>query len=93
MRELVRSNDLVDLSWCQAVLEEAGIHCAIFDSNTAVIEGSIGAIQRRLMVLDEDFDSARALLSRARAETREAQAESGADPALTASADPDGAAE
>ena len=67
MVELVRSNDLVYLSWVQAQLAGAGIECLLTDQYTSVIEGSIGAIPRRLLVDDEDLPRARQLLREAEA--------------------------
>ncbi len=63
MKELFRSNDPVKLSWLQALLADSGIDCLLLDSHSSVIEGSIGAIQRRLMVADDDLESAVQLLS------------------------------
>jgi Putative prokaryotic signal transducing protein len=62
MKELIRTNDPVRLSWLQALLAGAGIDSVILDTNTSIIEGSIGAIQRRLMVTAEDYRRASALL-------------------------------
>jgi hypothetical protein len=59
MRELVRSNDSVLLDWLQVLLRDSGIETVVFDAHMSIMEGSAGAIQRRLMVLDEDFDLAR----------------------------------
>ncbi len=70
MVELVRSNDLVYLSWVQAVLDEAGIACLLLDEHTSSIEGSIGAIPRRLVVATEDRDAAQRLLVEAEAADR-----------------------
>ncbi len=67
MRELIRTNDLVALSWLTVQLEGAGIHAIVMDGQMSVLEGSIGAIPRRLMVLDEDFEAARELLAEGRA--------------------------
>ena len=67
MVELVRSNDLVYLSWLQAQLADAGIECLLTDQYTSVIEGSIGAIPRRLLVDGEDLPRARRLLREAEA--------------------------
>ncbi len=69
MRELVRTNDLVKLSWLQALLEDAGIEVEVLDVYTSVIEGSIGAIPRRLAVAEADFDRARRVLEAAGEET------------------------
>ncbi|MFV3128355.1 DUF2007 domain-containing protein [Niveispirillum sp. KHB5.9] len=62
MQPLIRSNDPVELSFAQSVLADAGIHCVVLDQHTSVLEGSIGAIPRRLCVVDEDLVTARALL-------------------------------
>jgi hypothetical protein len=65
MKELLRTNDLVRLSWVEALLTDAGIGCLVLDEHTSLIEGSIGAIQRRLMVEEGDLDRARQLLAEA----------------------------
>ena len=62
MRELLRTNDTVRLSWLQAMLASAGIEAVILDTHTSIIEGSIGAIPRRLMVHDDDETRARTVL-------------------------------
>jgi Putative prokaryotic signal transducing protein len=63
MKELFRTNDPVAISWAQAVLADAGIEAIVLDGYTSVIEGSIGAIQRRVMVTDDDHAEARALVA------------------------------
>jgi hypothetical protein len=70
MRELFRSNDAVRLSWAQARLRDAGIDCLVLDHHTSLVEGSIGAIPRRLMVAEQDHDRARAIIAAAEAELR-----------------------
>ncbi len=65
MQELVRTNDAVRLSWLQALLASAGIEAVVLDTHASVIEGSIGAIQRRLMVADDDHGRARIVLKEA----------------------------
>ena len=62
MIELLRTNDLVHLSWASAVLRSHGIEPLMLDHHAAAIEGSIGAIPRRLMVLKEDASRARWIL-------------------------------
>ncbi len=62
MIELLRSNDLVLLSWASATLHAHGIDTLLLDHHAAAIEGSIGAIPRRLMVLQEDAWRARSIL-------------------------------
>jgi len=78
MREVLRTTDLVRLSWLQALLAESGIDTILLDSHTSVLEGSIGAIPRRLMVVDEDFDKAMRVMREAD-ETMEAASDSSAD--------------
>lgn len=65
MQPLIRSNDPVELSFAQSVLADAGIGAVLLDQHTSVLEGSIGAIPRRLCVADGDLDAARALLREA----------------------------
>src|SRR3546814_20841977 len=62
MRELVRSNDVVFLSWVVATMRSEGIEAVVFDTHTSLVEGSIGAIQRRVMVADSDYEEARRVL-------------------------------
>lgn len=65
MKELLRTNNPVRLSWLQALLNDFGIDSLVLDHHTSLVEGSIGAIPRRLMVSDRDFARARALLTTA----------------------------
>jgi len=53
------------LNFAQAILKEALIEHFVMDVNASVIDGSIGAIPRRLMVIDEDADDAREALKAA----------------------------
>ena len=69
MKELVRTNDVVKLSWLQALLADAGIYAVVLDVHTSVIEGSIGAIPRRLAVIEDAFARARRVLAAAGEET------------------------
>ena len=65
MKELLRTNDLVKVSWVEALLADAGIDALMLDQHTSVLEGSTGAIPRRLMVLDEDYARACRILREA----------------------------
>ena len=65
MKELLRTNNFVYLSFAQAVLKEAGIDALVFDSHMSVMEGSIGILPRRLMVGNDDFSRAQKLLAEA----------------------------
>ena len=44
MKELLRTNDLVRLSWLGALLKDAGIGSIVLDANMAVMEGSDGSL-------------------------------------------------
>ena len=70
MKELLRTNDVVRLSWAQARLGDAGIDSLVLDHHTSLVEGSIGAIPRRLMVAERDHARARDILAAAEAELR-----------------------
>ncbi|MEX0923428.1 MAG: DUF2007 domain-containing protein [Rhodovibrionaceae bacterium] len=64
MKELLRSNDLIRISWVEAVLREAGIEVLVLDAHASVLEGSGVAIPRRVMVADEAHGRAEAALRR-----------------------------
>jgi len=59
VRVVATTNDMVRLSFLRALLEDAGIAATVLDGHTSAVEGSIGAIPRRLVVADSD--AARAL--------------------------------
>jgi putative signal transducing protein len=65
MVELLRTNDPVRLSWLTALLADAGIVAHVFDLHTSIAEGSIAAIERRLVVGPDDAAAARRLLAEA----------------------------
>ena len=52
----------VTLSFAQAVLKDADILCFLFDMNSSVLDGSTTIVRRRLMIVDEDEEDARAVL-------------------------------
>ena len=58
MYEIFRTNDIVLISWLESLLRSEGIETVVFDTHTSILEGSIGAIPRRLMVANEDGTSA-----------------------------------
>ncbi len=62
MKELVRSNDPVFISWLMATLEDAGIPTLLFDQHMSVVEGSLGILPRRLLVPDDSLDAAKAIM-------------------------------
>jgi putative signal transducing protein len=62
MRVVITSNNPVRLSFLTALLADAGIEAVLFDAHTSVLEGSAGAIPRRLVVSTDDFSRACRLL-------------------------------
>ncbi len=62
MRVVLTTNDMVRLSFLHALLADAGISATVLDAHASAIEGSIGAIPRRLVVATADAARARRLL-------------------------------
>jgi putative signal transducing protein len=62
MKELLRTTDIVRLSFLSALLRDAGVEPLVLDSHMSVLEGSANAIPRRLAVRDEDFSRAKWVL-------------------------------
>lgn len=65
MEEIVRTNNLVTISFIEALLKDAGITPFIADQNMSVIEGSIGILPRRVLVPDDRAEEARRILREA----------------------------
>lgn len=62
MVELIRTNDLVTISFISSLLEDQDIHVLVLDQHMSMLEGSIGILQRRIMVPDEDLERAKRLV-------------------------------
>ena len=65
MRELVRTNDAVLVSAIGALLDGASIKHVVLDQNMSVLEGSLGILPRRVLVAEDQIQSARRLLQEA----------------------------
>ena len=65
MVEIVRTNDLVLISLIETLFEEARVGFFIADRHMSAVEGSLGFLPRRIMVLAEEAVRARRLLSEA----------------------------
>lgn len=63
MEELIRTNDLVLISFVEALLRDAGIEALVLDQNMSVIEGSLGVLPRRVLVPADRAAEARKLLT------------------------------
>ena len=62
MRAILKTTDPVMLNFAANLLAQEGIESVIFDTHASVMDGSMGFLPRRLMVLDEDFAQADKLL-------------------------------
>ena len=65
MRELLRTNDLVLISFIESLLDGAGLGYFVADKHMSAVEGSLGFLPRRFLVVEEDFSRARTLLNEA----------------------------
>ncbi|NVP56280.1 DUF2007 domain-containing protein [Mycoplana rhizolycopersici] len=63
MIELIRTNDVVLLSFAESLMKDAGIHCLVADQGMSILEGSLGMLPRRLLVEEERADEARRILT------------------------------
>ncbi|MCF3936085.1 DUF2007 domain-containing protein [Acuticoccus sp. M5D2P5] len=63
MEELIRTNDMVMISFVDALLRDAKIEHLVLDQNMSVLEGSIGVLPRRILVDKTRIEDARALLA------------------------------
>lgn len=63
MIAIIKTNNPVTLSFAQAVLRDCDIEFFVADTHVSILEGSIGAIPRRLMVLGDDEGDAREALA------------------------------
>ncbi|SDM23846.1 DUF2007 domain-containing protein [Maricaulis salignorans] len=66
MKEVLRTNDPVRLSYAQSLLNDAGIEGVVLDEGMSTLYGGgLPFIKRRLMVVDEDEAEALRLLAEA----------------------------
>ena len=65
MKELLRSNDLVYLSFVRHVLDQEEIAYLQLDDHMSVMEGSIGILPRRIMVAGELLERAKLAIGNA----------------------------
>ena len=62
MKELLRTNDIVLVSYVKTILDDVCIATFELDVNTSTLEGSIGILPRRVMVVESQWDEAVDLL-------------------------------
>lgn len=66
MKELFRSNDMVLISFLEHRLNEEGIEALMLDGYMSIMEGSLGVLPQRMMVMEEDLARARIVLDEVR---------------------------
>ncbi len=65
MRELMRVNDPVLISYVEALLRGAGFKPVLLDRNMSILEGSLGILPCRVLVEEDDWEAARRLVTSA----------------------------
>ena len=63
VKEILRTNNLILISRIQSILNDAGIQNKLLDTHASNIEGNISAIQRRLVVSNNDFQQSQKLIN------------------------------
>ena len=63
MKELFSTNDITKFVYAETILNSNDIVSFALDVNISVLEGSIGILPRRLMVLATDYERAVQLLT------------------------------
>ena len=63
MKELFSTNDITKFVYAETILNSNDIVSFALDVNISVLEGSIGILPRRLMVLATDYERALRLLT------------------------------
>ena len=62
MKELLQSNNLVQISQVTALLNHANIEIHVFDTHASNLYGLANAIPQRIMVRSEDYEAAQQIL-------------------------------
>jgi hypothetical protein len=63
MKDLMKSNDMVTLSFVEALLRDANIPFQSLDHNMSILDGSIGILPRRILVDEVHQAAARSILT------------------------------
>ena len=63
MHEVLRSTNPVTISYACHLLDEHEIKHFVFDGHMSMLEGSIGAFPRRIMVIKQDLHMAQRILA------------------------------
>ena len=63
MQILIRSNDIIYLTWVKSILSHNNIEFFVLDESMASTEGNISAIPVRILVDGDDLKKAKYLIS------------------------------
>ena len=63
MEILLKSNDIIFVSWVKHQLTEEQIDFNVFDENMSLMDGNICAIPIRIMVNREDLEKAKKIIA------------------------------
>lgn len=63
MQEVLRTNDMVLVSFVRSLLDDAEIPHLVLDNHMSVVEGSLGILARRVLVGDDFVPAARRVLA------------------------------
>ncbi len=55
MKTLIKSNDIVTISFARSQLQQAGIDSFVMDALQSSLGGAVGMVYQRLEVIDEDY--------------------------------------
>jgi hypothetical protein len=61
--ELIRTNDVVVISFVESLMRDAGIGFLVADQNRSVMDGSLGILPRRVMVDSDRAEEARRIVT------------------------------
>tara|TARA_A100001388_G_scaffold152124_1_gene113041 strand:+ start:227 stop:424 length:198 start_codon:yes stop_codon:yes gene_type:complete len=62
MKTLLKSNDLIYISWVKSILSENNIEFFVFDEHMSMVDGNICAIPIRLIVENDNYEFAKKLI-------------------------------
>jgi len=62
LETLIKSNDLILIGYVESLLRGADINHVVLDTHMSILEGSVGAIPRRVVVNTRDISRARVIL-------------------------------
>ena len=62
MEELLRTNNVVTISFAESLLKEAEIQYFVADTHMSILDGSLGILPRRIMVDGNKLMQARRLM-------------------------------